>query len=381
MFRSEREEIVVIGGGPAGSAAAALLARGGRSVTLIEKHEMPRDKLCGEFLSPEAESDLEHLGVREEVLAKQPARIDTARFNARDRAIELALPGAAIGISRKTFDALLFSRAKACGAHAIVAAEVVGVRGPRGEKIVELVDHKRERSELRTSLVIAAHGRRARIDKQLDRSFMRQKSGLFGMKRHHRAKSNGLEGLVELHAFDGGYIGMSYVEGGIVNVCTLASEGVLSSAKSHTFDDVAEEIARRSPSFRARWETLAPAGALALSVAQVPLESKETSRDGVFFCGDAAGMIAPLAGDGQAMALASARLLASILSGARLDAAAIAGLERAWDRAWKSAFARRMRLGRWLQRALLSPRAAEALIRVISLHPALGRALVRATRG
>jgi flavin-dependent dehydrogenase len=48
-------QITIIGGGPAGSAAAILLARQGYDVVLLEKDRFPRHKLCGEFLSLEAQ--------------------------------------------------------------------------------------------------------------------------------------------------------------------------------------------------------------------------------------------------------------------------------------------------------------------------------------
>jgi len=56
-------EVVVIGGGPAGSAAALRLAQNGRSVLLLEKEPAAHDKVCGEFISSDAQRYLRELGL------------------------------------------------------------------------------------------------------------------------------------------------------------------------------------------------------------------------------------------------------------------------------------------------------------------------------
>ena len=54
---------MIIGGGPAGAAAAIVLASAGRNVTLLERNAAPVDKVCGDFLSAEAVTMVETLGV------------------------------------------------------------------------------------------------------------------------------------------------------------------------------------------------------------------------------------------------------------------------------------------------------------------------------
>src|SRR5215467_12594139 len=60
-------DVVVVGAGPAGAATAILLARRGHRVTLFDRARFPRDKVCGEYLSPEASRILDRLGVLEAV--------------------------------------------------------------------------------------------------------------------------------------------------------------------------------------------------------------------------------------------------------------------------------------------------------------------------
>ena len=67
-----KREIVVIGGGLAGAAAATHLARAGHDVLLLERTTGPHDKVCGEFLSYEAQEELEDLGVDLRALGAVP---------------------------------------------------------------------------------------------------------------------------------------------------------------------------------------------------------------------------------------------------------------------------------------------------------------------
>ncbi|HEV7701214.1 MAG TPA: FAD-dependent oxidoreductase, partial [Pyrinomonadaceae bacterium] len=56
-------DVAIVGAGPAGSSAAIRLANAGRSVLLVEKEQFPREKLCGEFISPECLEHFSELGV------------------------------------------------------------------------------------------------------------------------------------------------------------------------------------------------------------------------------------------------------------------------------------------------------------------------------
>ena len=60
---SIQADVVVVGAGPGGSATAAYLASHGLDVALVEKATFPRDKICGDGLTPRAVRELIHLGI------------------------------------------------------------------------------------------------------------------------------------------------------------------------------------------------------------------------------------------------------------------------------------------------------------------------------
>ncbi|WJH33351.1 FAD-dependent monooxygenase [Paenibacillus sp. CC-CFT747] len=73
-------DVAVIGAGIAGSAVSKLLADKGWKTLLLDRRTFPRHKVCGEFLSPEALSMLEGLGVKPEIEARNPAILTKARL-------------------------------------------------------------------------------------------------------------------------------------------------------------------------------------------------------------------------------------------------------------------------------------------------------------
>ncbi|OYV28318.1 MAG: hypothetical protein B7Z81_15840, partial [Acidocella sp. 20-61-6] len=105
---------LIVGGGLAGAAAAAALARAGRAVTLVEREAEPAHKICGEFLSGEAQESLAALGVD---LAGLGGHVIThVRLVRGARSIRAKLPFQGLGLTRRTLDEFLLRHAAACGA-------------------------------------------------------------------------------------------------------------------------------------------------------------------------------------------------------------------------------------------------------------------------
>ena len=65
-------DVLVVGAGPAGSAAAAWAARAGRDVVLADAAVFPRDKTCGDGLTPRAIAELDRLGLGNWVRSRAP---------------------------------------------------------------------------------------------------------------------------------------------------------------------------------------------------------------------------------------------------------------------------------------------------------------------
>lgn len=346
--------IGVIGGGPAGLAAATVLARAGREVVVHEAGTWPRHRVCGEFLSPDAEAPLAAMGLdglAGRLLAPRigAVRVTSSRAGrvAADAGWGLEVPG--WGVSRFDLDAALAEAARAAGA--------------------EVVERSRaDRATLKdATAVILACGR-------VSPSAGRGPRDWIGLKVHVRGVR--LPGRSELHAVPGAYVGLNeVVRGGeiVVNVCALL-RGVAWRRAGASPDLAWEFLARESPAFAQRWRAATPEPGTFATSSGFSFARREAVRGGALVVGDAAGLVAPLSGAGQAAALgmgvAAARCLVSA-----------ADASTAWTQAFVATFGRRLRLGRALQGALLSANGAPWLVRAVGRSPRAARWVYRATRG
>ena len=108
-----RCDVLVIGAGPAGSACAQLLARAGRNVWLVDQHDFPRDKICGDGLIPDSHAALRRLGVYDEVAALATPVQHVRCVGPRGGFVDV--PGALSVLPRKLLDHILVRAAVRAG--------------------------------------------------------------------------------------------------------------------------------------------------------------------------------------------------------------------------------------------------------------------------
>lgn len=130
---SQRCDVAVIGAGPAGSACAQLLARAGLDVVLVDQHEFPRDKVCGDGLIPDAHAALQRLGVFDEVML-QARHVPHVRCTG-PRGGHVDVPGRLAVLPRRQLDDIVFRAAVRAGARPWTPARFVALLRD-GERVV-----------------------------------------------------------------------------------------------------------------------------------------------------------------------------------------------------------------------------------------------------
>ena len=349
----------MIGAGPAGATLAALLAGRGVRVALIDRDKFPRDKVCGEFLSYDALPVLEPLGVLDELDRVGAPRIGHCRIIGSRRTYAFDFPRAARGVSRWFLDELLVRTAKAKGA---VIRE--------GQAVAEL-------SELKATVVAGAWGRWGRFDQQMHRGFVRDRAHRnFGFKRHYRGPHE--QGVIELHAFRRGYLGVNCVEGGITNICGLVHATRLAGHKGR-WDTFIETLRAEEPSLETLYAAQEPAQDDFLSSEPVIFRSRSAVEGGVFMIGDASGVIDPLTGNGMAMAVQSALLAAPLLLRLVEQPSRRAEIEAEYRRTHHRFFASRIAWSRRAAMLLSRPRLLDAALATVTTK-SIGEMLLRQTR-
>jgi flavin-dependent dehydrogenase len=119
-------------------------------------------------------------------------------------------------------------------------------------------------------------------------------------------------------------------------------------------------------------------------ISQVSFEMKSPVGGHILFCGDSAGMISPLFGNGMAMAIRSGKVLADLVAAHLESDPALndrAMLERQHTKEWEEQFRRRIHAGRIVQKAFLQPFLAETSLRALHAFPGLARLVVKNSHG
>lgn len=366
-------EIIVVGGGLAGLTAALHLAREGKQVLVIEKHQYPRHRVCGEYVSNEVRPYLDKLGIQiEEITSIAINQIQLS--NQKGQAITSKLPMGGFGISRYAFDQLLYQKAKALGVDFLFdTAEAINVNSQTPEVIT-----KKEKV-LHAKVLLGAFGKRSNLDINLKRNFIKRKSPWLGVKSHYDFSSHP-ENVVGLHNFPGGYAGISKVEGGRVNFCYLASYESFQNEKD--LDAFNQNVVSQNPILGEFLKNASPTFKKPLTIAQISFQKKAPTVGHIPMLGDSAGMIHPLCGNGMAMAIHSAKIASEcVLRHCEKPTGPLEALGSAYTKSWQRHFQRRLWVGRQLQHVFLSASLSDLAVNTVARSEKLLQSVIAQTHG
>ncbi len=369
-------DVLLIGGGLAGLSASILLARAGFSVTLLEKDDYPRHKVCGEYVGNESRPFLERLGLDADGL--HLPRIHRLQLSdGRGRTVEAPLQLGGLGISRYALDAALRDLAVAAGVAVQTRCKVTAVQRLESAFSVEAGGRT-----LTARVVLGAWGKRANLDAQFERPHLRgadpRLDGWVGIKHHIRIDHP--DDQIALHNFAGGYCGMSRVEDGRTCLCYLVRGEALRRAGGR-IDRLEQTVLRRNPHLDRVWREAEFLFEKPLAISQVSFQKRQAVEDGVLVLGDAAGLIAPLCGNGMSMAFGAAQLAGQYVPAFLRGELSHDGLEAAYRNAWQQRFGRRLKAGRLLQARFGGEALTAGFIGLLRAFPFLKRPLIRATHG
>ena len=304
MTPARRAEILIVGGGPAGSSAAIALARAGRRPLLIERSAGPHDKVCGGFLGWDSLAALARMGVDTVALGARP--ISRLRLVSSRHSVEARLPRAAAGLSRRTLDEAMLRGAANAGAD-ILRGRTVKAADP--ERLSVRLD---EGESIEAELLLLATGKHELRGAARGRDTSGDPVGIRTPLARSAALNRALDGVIELHLFDGGYGGLLLQEDGSANLCLSVARARLKAAGG--VDPLIAELKEELPSLRERLDQ-SEAGAWS-AIAGVPYGWRaKATEPNLYRLGDQAAVIASLAGDGIAIALASGRDAAQAVIG------------------------------------------------------------------
>jgi geranylgeranyl reductase family protein len=326
---ARRRDVLVIGGGPAGAAAAYWLARAGHDVLVVEKKVFPRDKTCGDGLTPRAVHQLEAMGLGHEL--ERYHRYRGLRAIAHGKTIEMAwpehpvFPSYGYVVRRCDLDQFVARHAVDAGAELWVGAEAVAPIVRDGLVVGATISHKHGPEAGRTEDVLAryvviADGANSRFGRALGTARNRAYPQGLAIRGYFESPLHDepwIESALDVRDRNGaslpGYGWIFPVGNGTINV----GIGLLSTFRDYKSVNTTHLMEEWAHTLPAHWQIDPESPIAPPTGGRLPMGGSVNPKVGPTWIvvGDAAGSINPFNGEGIDYAYETGRMAADLLDG------------------------------------------------------------------
>ena len=377
-------DVIIIGAGPAGTATALLLKKKGYQTILLEQAKFPRDKVCGEFISPAADSILNELGVLDSIEAQSPIRLKGVFLSSYEES-EMFVdypdmpyspgPVTSLSLPRIVFDNLMLEKVRESGVeireqHKVLDfifqdGAVVGVTGR---------DSRKTPFTLKAPIVVDAGGRNSISLRKMNLKKSSKSSEKTAIAAHWEGASL-LKDYCYMHVSQPGYTGIAPVSKDLTNVVLVLDSFYL---KGRSIEDLYVKTVLKN---RQRKDLLT-GGRLTEKprvVNSLAFSVKKPSCGGLVLVGDAMGFIDPFTGEGIYLSLRSAQIATDIIDLAFKNSDFSQNLLSQYETIRRREFRKKFMLVNILQKLIYSPPLCTRVMRILSRNPALAKLLVGVT--
>ncbi|MBC8282842.1 MAG: NAD(P)/FAD-dependent oxidoreductase [Nitrospinae bacterium] len=377
----DKADVIVVGGGPAGCAAAIGLNRLGYRVVLCDQAKFPRDKVCGEFISPAADPILDRLGVLKHIEALTPKRLKgvaISSYEGEELVIDYPCqPGkverpTSLSVPRYKLDSLFIEQVKR-----------VGVEVREQNKITDFIldegcvagvqgwDENKTSFALRAPLVIDAGGRNSLSLKKFNLKRESSRNSKIAMAAHWKGAEIA-DDYCYMHVSRPGYTGISSVGEDRANVVLVVDRYSMNGEKPDSFywNAVMKNRLRNKILQNAECvESVRAVESLGFSVKPIPC-------GGLLLVGDAMGFIDPFTGEGIYLSLRSSEIAVEVAAKAFQNYDFSRDALKIYDERRKQEFDKKFLLSRILQKLIYSPFFCDRVVRVLKERHDLTETLV-----
>jgi flavin-dependent dehydrogenase len=373
-------DIIIIGGGPAGASAALFLEKKGYHITLLDQARFPRDKICGEFVSPAADDIFAELGILESIEALNPKRLSGVALSAYESSfLKVPYPLSpngktmtSLSMERSILDNLMVDHVRKSRVELMEGVKVTdllfednNVCGVKGH------DESKKRLNIRAKLVIDAGGKNSISLRRLNlkkKSFGRGKVALAAHWKGFKADSQ----YCYMHVSHPGYTGIAPVGSDKVNVVLVVNKNNLVKQNVDEFFIkivLGNQLRRKFLADCFPIEKVRIIDSLSYSV-------KKPKCGGLLLVGDATGFIDPFTGEGIYLSLRSSQLAAEVTESAFNQSNFSNRNLATYDYLRRKEFQKKVILSKLLQRLIYSPFCCDRVIKMFATQKELSSLLV-----
>ncbi len=373
MTAAERHDLLIIGAGPSGAAAAYWAARHGLDVAVVEKAAFPREKTCGDGLTPRAVTQLRAMGLGDRLAGYH--RVDGLRTIAHHRTMELAWPRHSVHpdhgyvVRRRELDTFVAEHAVAAGAVLHQGTEATAPELEHGHLVGATVKDTTTGASrsIRAPWIVVADGSNSRFGRALgttrDRTYPQGMAirGYFESPNHD---DRWIESALDVRDRNGssmpGYGWVFPLGDGTVNV----GLGLLSTFRDWKQINTTELWHEFTHTLPDHWEIDPDAPLAPPTGGRLPMAGSVQPRQGPnwLLVGDAGGHINPFNGEGIDYAYETGRTAASLIAEAHGTGNGLV-LER-YPRLLDDEFRRYYRVARLFAEVIGNPGLMRELTRV-----------------
>ncbi|WP_208858349.1 menaquinone reductase [Mycolicibacter nonchromogenicus] len=373
---NSQADVVVVGAGPAGSAAAAWAARAGRDVLVVDSAVFPRDKPCGDGLTPRAVEQLELLGLGEWL--DSHIRHRGLRMSGFGGDVEVEWPGRSFpstssAVPRTELDERIRKVAEESGARMLLGVKAVGVHHDSAGRVRAVV--LADGTEISAKTLIVADGARSTLGRVLGRQWHQETVygvAARGYLASPRSDEPWLTSHLELRSPEGevlpGYGWIFPLGNGEVNI----GVGALATVKRPADVALRPLMSYYADLRREEWGFEGPVRAPASALLPMGGAVSGVAGPNWMLIGDAAACVNPLNGEGIDYGLETGRLAVELL-----ENAGTADLTQVWPELLAAHYARGFSVARRLALLLTFPRFLPATGPLAMRSTALMRVAVR----
>jgi flavin-dependent dehydrogenase len=235
---------------------------------------------------------------------------------------------------------------------------------------------------INSDYVIAAYGKQNIIDKKLNRSFVGTKTKLQAIKFHlpNRCISNFQSNEIRIYTGAGIYCGLNRVSDQETTLCVIEKKIIGKHSSRERILNLIKTNRSFGKLFGKDFEKLLYELNI-YGTGNIYFGKKTIVDNGMFMAGDAAGVIAPLTGDGIGMAVQSAKLISSLLAEQKNRKYSRNELEEIYLSEWNKLFLNRIRTAIFIQKLLFTKITNNFSFNLVKNFPFILPKLIRATRG